>query len=214
MAKELPKCQHRHTIVTHPNCFPKYWYEEQGHRVGYLDIEATGLKANQAWMLSWAIRERNGNVKSDTILPDEIFLKPGVVNINYDKRIVKSLLEEMQEYTVVVGYYSTNFDIPFIRTRAMHYNLRFPHYGELLHIDVFYQVKSKMNLSRKSLAVATEFLEITGKTHLNFSYWGLAGMGDVKAMKELLHHNLEDVRILEDLHKRLEPYCNTAKKSV
>jgi uncharacterized protein YprB with RNaseH-like and TPR domain len=214
VAKELPKCIHRHTPATHPNCFPKYWYEELGHRVGYLDIEANGLKANQNRMLSWAIKERNGDVKFDNVRPEEIFNKPGEVNLNFDKRIVRSLLDEMKEYTVVVGYYSTGFDIPFIRTRAMGYNMNFPTYGTLLHIDVYYQVRSKMSLSRKSLAQATEFLEITGKTHLDFSYWSLAGMGDVKAMKELIHHNVEDVKILEDLHKRLEPYCKTIKKSV
>jgi uncharacterized protein YprB with RNaseH-like and TPR domain len=214
VAKPLPICKHRHTPITHPNCFPKYWYEGEGHRVGYLDIEATGLSANKAWMLSWAIRERNGETKYGCVQPEEMFPSVGVVNSNYDKRLVKELLTEMREYTVVVTYYGTGFDIPFIRTRAMKYKLLFPSYGTLLHIDCYYQVRSKMSLYRNSLAQATEFLEITGKTHLDFSYWTLAGMGDRKAMKELITHNVKDVEILENLHKELEPFCKSTKKSV
>ena len=215
MAKSLPKCKHSHTIITHPNCFPKYWYEDEGHRIGYLDIEASGLSANQAWMLSWAIKDRDDTIPNyDFVRQDEFFEKPGKINLNYDKRVVKTLLDEMKNYTVLVTYYGTGFDIPFIRTRAMKYGLRFPYYGEISHIDLYYQVRSKMSLNRNSLAQATEFLEISGKTHLNFSYWGLAAMSDKKSMEKLVEHNTADVEILEDLHYRLEPYCKSTKKSL
>lgn len=207
-------CSHGHRPDSHPNCFIRNWYDEQNHRVGYLDIEATGFNANDAWMLSWAIKERGGKVVTDHVRPDEIFKAPGKVNMNYDRGITKTLLEEMRKYTVLVGYYSTGFDFPFIRSRAMKHNLSFPSIGQIYHIDLFYHVRNKLKLSRNSLKVATQFLEIAGKTSLDFSYWGIAGMGDVNAMKELLHHNEQDVIILEQLHKKMSPFCKFTKRSI
>lgn len=214
MAKPLPVCKHRHTPISHPNCFPKYWYEEEGHRVGYLDIEASGLSANQARMLSWAIKENNGVVKWNNLLQEEFFVEPGRVNVSADKRIVRALLDEMKEYTVLVTYYGTGFDLPFIRTRAMYYRMKFPGYGTMFHIDLFYHVRNKMSLNRNSLEQATKHLDIAGKTKLDFTYWGLAAMGDSECMAKLIDHNIADVDILEKLHRRIEPYCKFTRKSV
>lgn len=215
MNKSDSRCEHRHSPQEHPNCFlPDKWYEMPGQRVGYLDIEASGLEANKSWMLSWAIKERGGKVVMDYVKESEFFKSKGVVDPNYDKRIVQSLIKEMKQYTVLIGYYSTGFDLPYIRTRAMKYNLHFPYFGQIAHIDVFYHIRSKMRLFRNSLSSATEFLDIAGKTHLDFTYWYLASMGDQKSMKELLHHNKEDVIILEQLHDRIAPYCKFTKKSV
>lgn len=240
--KSLLRCVHRHDIEHHPNCFQagnvnqeqainlfeengKPWYNLEGLKIGYLDIESDGLKADFATMLSWCIKEKSGEVAYDIVTKDELFTGQG------DVRILQSLVAEMQKYAIIVTYYGTGFDLPFIRTKAMHYNLYFPgyvnevyenrsgatlvkSYPELFHFDLYYTVKAKMCLSRKSLANVCEYLGIDGKTPLKGSTWVKAKYGDAAALQEVLDHNIADVVILEQLHDRLEPFAKWTKKGV
>ena len=145
MTTNEPRCIHRHTIKTHPACFAKGrvvqvededmkkrirteafpvgpykrvnvakepWYQVEGTKVGYCDIETSSFKANVGFMVSWAVKEKGGKVVYDEVTQKEVIGK------QFDLRIVKSLLEELRKYNVIVTYYGTRFDIPFIRTRA------------------------------------------------------------------------------------------------
>ena len=208
-------CIHRHTIETHPNCFTKLWYKQKGEKLAYLDIETSGLDADNDWLLSWSLKPYKENkVSFDYITFEDIFLEPGKVDRKFDKFIVESLLKEMDKYTGFCTYYGTGFDIKFIRSKAMQYGLKFPKYGEKKHIDLYYQVAGKMKLSHSSLKTSTKFLDIKGKTELAFRYWKLACLGDRVALSELVEHNKQDVIILERLHKELEPYGRFDRKSL
>lgn len=218
-------CKHRHTVEDHPACFAQGeisyesvkeferktgmpWYKYPGYKIGYLDIEVDNLKANFGTMLSWAIKEREGNVTYDAITKDELF--EGTV----DERIVKSLIDELKKYRIIVTYYGTGMDIPYIRTKALFYGIDFPGYGELYHWDLYYTVRNKLQLSRNSLAVATEYLGIVGKTPLKAEIWNRAKYGDPEAIDNVVEHNIGDVEILEELHNRLAPFRKWIKNSV
>jgi len=176
-----------------------------GHEkvLGYLDIETTGLKANVDIMLSWAIKTRDKDeVHYDVIKKSEIF------NGKYDYRIVKSLVKALDNYDLIFTYYGTGFDVPFMRTRALDHDLPFPKFRSLSHKDLYYLVRSKLQLHRSSLKAATEFLGIDGKTNLDPRVWRDARYGNKEALDYVLEHNVADVEILEDLHKRIEKYTN------
>lgn len=209
------KCKHRHTIRTHPQCFhgdklidESFWYENL--KVGSLDIESTGFKANFDFMLSWALKEHGpkGKLYYDIMKPKEFQYK------DVDKRITRSLLKAIADFDVLVTYYGTGFDIPFIRTRSLKHGLRFPSMGEKKHIDVYYTVRSKLKLHRSSLDAATTFLGIEGKTHLEPDQWFFAKLGNKKALKYVLTHNKEDVFILERLFNIMKYYTKYTKRSL
>jgi uncharacterized protein YprB with RNaseH-like and TPR domain len=65
-----------------------------------------------------------------------------------------------------------------------------------------------MQLTRSSLKTATQFLGIDGKTNLDPRVWRNARYGNKEALKYVLDHNVADVEILEDLHKKIEQYTN------
>lgn len=209
---KLPRCIHRHTPLTHPACFkpkletkPPWW---QDLRIGYLDIEATDLKADFGFMLSWAIKDKNGAVYSDVITKQEIF------DEQFDRRINRTLLRTMRKFGILVTYYGTGFDLPYIRARSLKNNLAFPVYGEIYHWDLYYKVRSQLAISRKSLGVSTAFLGIDGKTPVTGNHWAKAKFGNPQALSYVLQHNIADVEILEDLHKRLENFSKWTKKSI
>lgn len=230
------RCIHRHTIDEHPACFVNGlvkgkvseedpWFVREGFKIGYLDIETDGLKADFSTMLTWCIKEKGGKIYSDSITKEELF------DGKADKRIVKSLIDKMKEYKIIVTYFGSVFDIPYIRTKALHYNMEFPAYivyteytksgkeiirtkPELIHWDIYYTVKAKLNLSRKSLDNACDYLGIVGKTPIDKDVWRKAKYGDKDAIKEVLVHNRGDVKILEELHNKLVKFAKWERKGI
>lgn len=207
------RCQHGHTIDTHPNCFLKSgkprlgWFTD--YRLGFLDIETTNLKANIGIILSWYIKSSDGNYEKYVLSRKEIVNK----NIE-DKNAVKALCKALKNYDMIVGYYSKRFDIPFIRTRAIKHGIDFPVYNELYHLDLYDVVKRKMKLNSNRLATATHFLGIDGKTPLEWEDWRYASWGDKTALQEVGKHNKGDVDILERLFELLKPHIRFTRSSI
>ena len=120
----------------------------------------------------------------------------------------------MSKYKILVSYYGTGFDLKYIRSKALHYGLPFPEYGEIFHFDLYYTVKSKLCLSRNSLDAACDYLGIEGKTPIKREFWREAKYGDVESLDEVVKHNIGDVEILEQLHNKLTPSAKWTKKSI
>ena len=184
------------------------WLEEE--RIGFLEIEKRHLKASIGTMISWAMKPMGGDVRF------ECWNRKEATSINkMDRRIMKLLIEDLKKYDLIVTYYGTGFDLKFMRTRAMILELPdFPEFGQLKHFDLYYAVRNKMALHSNRLAVATQTLGIEGKTPLPPSIWGAARLGDKKALEEIKTHNIEDVKILEELYHRVLPYVKVIRKSI
>jgi len=222
--KEL-RCAHRHSIKTHPSCFAKGlidyrnekeftkktglpWWTYPGNKIGFLDIETDGLKSDFSTMLTWAIKERGGKIVYDVINKKELF------DLEFDKRLIESIIREISNYKIIVGYFSLGFDLPYIRTKALHYDIPFPNYGDIYSFDLYYLVRSKLNLSKKSLESVCDYLNIDGKTFINRSAWRKAKYGDPKSLQEVLDHNIYDCEITEKLYEKLLTQSKWTKRSI
>lgn len=213
--KKVLRCIHRHTIKEHPNCFRKglikredWWHDKT---IAYLDIETADLNANWGFMLSWCIKYRD-----DDKIRKSIIKKKEIFDYEFDERLVKELLEELKNVDIVVTYYGTRFDIPFIRSRAMFWGMDddFPAYGDKYHWDLYYKVRSKFKLHSNKLSVACAFLGIEGKTPLTSDLVMMAQYAHPKALKTMMEHNIGDVEILEKLHNKLWRHSKWIRKSI
>jgi len=183
------------------------WWADK--RIAYFDIETSDLKADFGIVLTWCLKFRKEkHIYSGVITRKDIY--DGV----FDKKIIKELLDLLEDVDIIVTYYGTGFDIPFLRTRAERWRLDFPKFGEIYHWDLYYKVKRLFKTHRKSLGVITNFLGINGKTEIDPAIWFKAQYGDDKSLKEILNHNEHDVIILEKLHERLEDYTKWEKRSL
>jgi len=201
------RCKHRHLYIEHPNC----WREERNHppRVGYLDIEASNLKANFGIILSYAIKVRDEDkIYSRVITKDE--LNEGIL----DKDMVRNLIKDILKFDVVLGFYSTKFDIPYIRTRALYWKLDFPLFGYVQHKDVYYMARNKLCLHSNRLEVVSQHLGIKGKNHILGTHWIRALNGHAQSLEYILDHNIRDVVVLEKVHKKLEGFVRDTTKSI
>lgn len=200
------RCKHRHLYVEHLSCYRKDT-EEEIERIGFLDIEASGLDADFGIVLSYCIKPYGQPSLKRLIAPSELASK------DLDKRLLIDCIADMRKFDRLVTYYGTGFDIPFIRTRAMLHGLDFPLYREIKHTDVYYWVRNKMKLHRRRMEVVCDFLGIPAKGHPMIPpIWTAALTGNKKALNYILVHNLEDVDSLEEVYKRLLDF--TANRAV
>jgi uncharacterized protein YprB with RNaseH-like and TPR domain len=219
-------CIHRHDIDSHPGCFlnglvkdkvaQKYskitgnpWYTYPGYKIGYFDIETDNLNADYGTLLTWTVKEKGGSIFTGKITQRELFTGDS------DKRVVTELVAKLKEFSIIVGYYSTGFDLPFIRTRAMIQGIDFPPYGQPYHFDLYYTVRNKFALSRNGLGRAVEVLvQDDSKTHCGYQTWARAKYGDPNALDEILEYNMQDVIVTEKLHDKIAPFATWQRRSI
>jgi len=79
---------------------------------------------------------------------------------------------------------------------------------------LYYTVKSKLKISKKSLDNACDYLGISGKTQVDRAMWRKAKYGNKKALDYVLDHNMGDVVILEELHNRIDFTRKWTRRSV
>jgi len=200
-------CKHGHSLLVHPTCLRKELGKEE--KIAYLDIESSSLVATFGYIISYCLKEANGKIIERVLTPNEI--KSHI----FDKKLMKQFIVDSKKFDRVLTYYGTKFDVPFLRTRAIHWGLDFPLYSEIKHTDVYYIVRNKLRLHRNRLETACEFLDIPSKGHrLNPTVWQRAMSGEKKALNYILQHNREDVISLELLYNKVSLYVKENKTSI
>lgn len=202
------RCKHGHTGLVHYNCYREESKEPE--RVGYLDIECSNLKANFGIMLSYAIK-----VQGKKKIFSSVITKKELEEGSLDKALVQRCIDDMKKFDHLIGHYSSGYDIPFIRTRALYWGLDFPKFGEIKHTDLYYLARRVLCLhSNRQDVIAETILGSTRKTRLNARHWIMALQGDGKALRYVQSHNKGDVLDLEANHIRLQEYARKSNRSI
>jgi len=204
-------CKHGHSYAEHYACFLAENPKDSPfrERVGVFDIETTGLKANWSHLLCWCIKEQGTD-----IIHKDLATRKEVRNKD-DKRIIKSAIKEIQNYDRIIGWYSSRFDLPYVRSRAIFHGIDFPSYKELCQTDVYYIARNKLALHSNRLGAVCEFFGIVAKNHpMSPGLWIRAGRGDKDALEEVLTHCEEDVVSTDKCHIMLSKYSAETKRSI
>lgn len=205
------RCKHYHKYSEHPNC----WWKEQNRKpkIGYIDIETSNLHANYGIILTYCILDND----TDEIISNKIKISD-LRTGKFDKNLCEQLVKDMLKFDVLKGYYSTKFDIPFIRSRCLKWKLDFPVYKTIDHKDIYYMAKRLLRLNSNRLEVVTKFLGIAGKNHVEGDAWMKAvmctGQEQEDAIDYILNHNERDVVILKKADYRLMAFDRGITKSI
>jgi uncharacterized protein YprB with RNaseH-like and TPR domain len=207
---------HRHSFLEHFSC----WQKEQStivdspysERIGILDIEATGLKGNWDFMLSYAIKELDKpKIYGRVLTPKEI------LSFTFDRKLVGELIQDLAKFDRIVGHYirDRRFDLPFIRARALKWKLDFPTYGMMKVTDTYDLSKNKLCLHSHRLEAISQHLGIPSKGHRQEpDKWQRAQAGSKKDLAYTWTHNIEDVASTEAVFKILRPYSMKRNTSI
>lgn len=206
-------CRHGHRYTEHPTCFIEDYKDQLStiERVGFLDIEATGLQADFGYMLCYSLKELDGPLVHCSVT------SKAIRNYQFDRNVMRQFLKDIQGFDRLVGYYSKDyrFDVPFLRTRALKWNLDFPTWKEYMFTDMYDFAKSKLRLHRNRLETVCDLLAIPSKGHrLNPEVWQRAQAGSQRALEWVQTHCDEDVQSLEQVYKRLYQFKAVSKASI
>lgn len=188
--RENFKCVHRHNGMPdgHPNCY------DQAHgireKIGYFDIESSNLSATFGIILSYCILSEEGETLYKRIItPEE--LKSG----DFDKNLCIQFCQDVRNFDRIVGWYSSRFDIPFVRTRCKFHNIEsFPVYKEIKQTDAWKLARNCYKFHSNRLEAVADFFGIPSKGHkLNPEIWIKCLSGNTEALDFVLTHNIEDV---------------------
>lgn len=205
-------CQaHSHSYLTHYPCFLKENPPQSPFRekVGFLDIESTGLKGNWDFALCYSLKELGGGISGRHLTPKEIR------TYKFDKKLIDELIKDVKKYDRIITYYGSRFDIPFIKTRAEKWGLDFPAYRDLWQTDTYDLAKRNLLLHSTRLQHVCSLMGIPSKQHpLDPDLWQRAQSGDVPSLETVKTHCDEDVIALEAATLRLQKYSIPQKRSI
>jgi len=200
-------CSHGHNGYSHPKCYEKLHGDTR--TIAIVDIESSSLVASFGFIISICIKKLGGTTTKLVVTPREIH------NGTTDKRICREFVKEMEKYDMLVGHYSERFDIPFIRTRCVYWDIPFPRYADLIQKDTCKILWNKFKLHSNRLEAACDFFGIKAKEHkLKQRIWQPAMAGKQSALNYILVHNIEDVESTEKLWVKINQYIAPSKTSI
>jgi DNA polymerase elongation subunit (family B) len=213
---------HGHSYLSHYTCFineivakadPKDVMNDKipiPRRLGFLDIEASSLKANFGLAMCYCIKVENSDKIYERVVTKSELQKC------LDREVIRQCVEDLKNFDKLVTYYGTGFDWPFLRTRAVYWGIPFPQFHELLHQDLYYIIRNRFSLGRKSLQSACNMLleEGSHKTSYGRDEWIYGMMGRKSSLDYILEHCRYDVIDTEKLYHKVEPFAQRVDKSI
>ena len=206
--------KHRHSYLEHyGSCFlTEKPVESPFHeRIGFFDLETSGLKADFAFIFSYAIRGDDGKLYGRVLRPEEIHKS------QFDKNLVVEMCRDLKLFDRIVVHYGGDrrFDCPFARTRALKHGADFPQHKDLWVSDTWLMAKNKLKLRSNKLGVICEFFGISAKDHpLTPDIWMTACAGNKQSLGYIWTHNVEDVDSMKKVYELLINHVNKNKVSV
>jgi uncharacterized protein YprB with RNaseH-like and TPR domain len=207
------RCSHGHNGMAHVRCFETE--KDIPEKVAIVDIETTGFTADANFAICYCIKPLGGKVITRTISLNDLYYG------KYDLSLVKQFIEDIKEYDRLILHYGENgkFDLPFMRTRAVIWELDFPRPKTILVSDTYPILKDKFKLWRNSLKMACRAFDIPAKQHgLDARIWTSLATGNPKIINKALRwteiHCKEDVESTEKLWNKIAPYHALGRKGI
>ena len=124
-------------------------------RIGVFDIETTDLAADQGRVL--IIYLLDAQTERSAVFRG--FGPDGVLHDAFEREALRTFWRATRNYDVILSYYGTNFDVPFLKARSV--NLRLKNGGlRCRHLDLYYVCRQHLRISRRSLANVGRLLRI------------------------------------------------------
>jgi uncharacterized protein YprB with RNaseH-like and TPR domain len=168
--------------------------------VAYLDIETNTKKADE------------GIIIAIGLLTDD---KPEVMfaeSFDEERRALEWLKGKLKDCEMLVTWYGSGFDIPFLITRALIHNIDLARLTEIPMLDLCQWSRANLLLTSYSLESVARFLDVSGgKGFKEFhgtdilALFKLVERGDNEARKLIVEHCKEDIVVLKLVHEKLKP---------
>ena len=155
-----------------------------------IDIETTGLNANNSKLIVFGVKKINGDFK---------FYKEWEIG---EREIIKQVVKELENAKVIIGYNIERFDLPFIveRARALGLSREAEKLEELFMnkeiLDVYKQVSyGSLQFWARKLRVSLKLPNVNGAI--------VPILYAKKNFEKIVMHNYDDLIACEEVFKRV-----------
>jgi len=175
-------------------------------RVALLDIEATGLRGDFGVILCVVIKEfsRNNTKLFKIDLEAEDLLES-------EKQMLIHVNEYLKTFDGVIGYYSSRYDIPMLRTRSYYHGIE--PLPKIRSLDTYFTVKRVINTSSRRLERVSDLMRINAnkelpeKSKIDINEWiRVLHSRDEQSLRYICEHCIADVLVLEGVTNELRPF--------
>jgi uncharacterized protein YprB with RNaseH-like and TPR domain len=176
-----------------------------GFTMAFFDIETDGLSAWNHEMTCASITDNFGKTYHRTKFD---FKQSSVLD---DKGLVVWLRDELEKYDILVGWYGSMFDLPFINAKLLEYGER--PVRDIMFLDPCFKTRGgrygiKVG-SSKLKNVAKFFSTATQKPEVEWSTFKLAAIGDPEALAEVVVRCDDDTKAMREIVHHLKPMIRT-----
>lgn len=195
-------------------------------RILLIDIETAPLLS-----YTWDIWDQNiglNQIKNDTCIlswsakwlgEDDIMYadQRDAEDIEDDADMLMGLWDLLDEADVVVGHNSKKFDVKRINARFIKHGFEPP--SPYRQIDTLTECKKNFHFTSNKLEYVAKFLgckekKMTARKFSGFELWKNCLAGVKAAWKEMELYNKQDVIVLEELYRKLDPWINVINFNV
>ena len=172
-------------------------------KIVFMDTESTDLKAMMGRILCASFVTLDG--EPYTFRFDE---KPWIgKNKIDDSRLCVAVRDELEKFNLIVGWNSKLHDVPLLNARLAKAGQR-PYHCQNFHLDaMWYAGGSSMKIGSRKLDNVSKYFDVDDrKTEISWDQWQLAGAGDKSAMKEVVVHCEQDVKVLRSVYAHILPF--------
>ena len=122
-----------------------------------------------------------------------------------DKQMLKDFIKVLNSADEIVGHNSDKFDIKWIRTRCLFHGISMmPDYTS---IDTLKLARSGFNFPTNRLDSIGRYTKVGKKIKTTGELWyDVVFKNNKRALSDMVRYCKQDVTLLEDVHKVIEPY--------
>ena len=186
-------------------------------KVGIFDLETSGFFADSAILLCCSVKPydcyitgRKSKVK--TIRADNY--PSWKLNKTNEKKFIEDVLNELDEYDILVAHNGQWFDKGFMNAKAIQYGLT-PILRFKKIIDPCLASRRHLRLGRNSLAAIIDYLRIpVKKTPIELHVWTQAALeGNKACMDRIAEHCEADIITLELVYDKMRKLIDKIDKN-
>lgn len=155
-----------------------------------LDTESAGFNGDYGTLICGSVKAYDGPIQTFSIRA-----------LGNDQKVARDLKARLEEADCWVTFYGKGHDIPLINTRLLKWGVE--PVNPRPHVDMFFQLKSKLRLARKSQAHFASWLDLPEKKmSVSPDTWASLGVNFDKNMKIIMTRCESDVTTLEQIYDK------------
>lgn len=181
-------------------------------RILIYDLETS---PNQGWFWRAGYKQN--------IMPNQITKERAIICVSYkwlgedevynltwdknqdDKFLIEQFIEVLNEADLIVAHNGDNFDLKWLKTRALIHRLHYKMLPNYKQFDTLKVAKAKLYLNSNRLDYISKVLGFEGKIQTTPDLWNkVVILNDREALVPMLEYCDEDVRQLEKVYKELQ----------